>query len=82
MVKSKRFLVLIARKKGLRCRIRVDPNKFEDEGKRTNDLRGWFYARSTGAEKGFTMSSEEDIDKVLPLIAQSYNFARSELEES
>lgn len=77
-IKTKRFLVLIARKKGLRCRIRVDPNKFEDKEHRTNDLRGWFYARLSGVEKGFTIAAQNDIDKVLPLIRQSYDFVRAE----
>jgi hypothetical protein len=76
--RRKRFLALIARKRGLRCRIRVDPASFKDDEQRTTELRGWFYVRLSGVERSFTISSPGDIDKVLPLIRQSYDFVKRE----
>jgi hypothetical protein len=77
-----RFLALIARKRGVRCRIRVNPRTFKDDEKRTRELRGWFYVRLSGVERAFTIDSPEEIDKVLPLIRQSYDFVKREFSES
>jgi hypothetical protein len=80
--KRKRFLALIAGKRALTCRIRVDPRTFKDHEKSTRELRGWFYVRLTGAEKAFTIASPSDIEKFLPLIRQSYDFVKRESAES
>lgn len=77
----KRFLALIARKTGLRCRIRVNPRTFRDDEKRTRELRAWFYVRLSGVERTFTITSPEEIDKVLPLVRQSYDFVKRENSE-
>ena len=76
-----RFLALIANKKGLGCRIRVNPRTFKDDEKRTRELRGWFYVRLSGVERAFTIASPDDIDKVLPLTRQSYEFVKRESSE-
>jgi len=77
-VRSKRFLVVMARKKRIRCRIRVDPTSFKDDQKRTNEVRGWFYAGLSGVERGFNVTSQSEIEGVLPLIRQSLDFVKRE----
>jgi len=76
--RSKRFLTVMARKKRIRCRIRVDPTSFKDDEQRTNEVRGWFYAGLSGVERGFNVTSLSEIEKVLPLIRQSYDFVKRE----
>jgi hypothetical protein len=72
------FLALIASKKQITCRIRVDPSKFKDDQQRTRDIRGWFYKGLNGAEKAFNLASPDEIDKTIPLIRHSYDFVKTE----
>jgi len=78
MIRTKRFLALIAGKKHITCRIRVDPAKFTDDQKITRDLSGWFYKGLSGVEKAFDIGSPIAIDQIIPLITQSHNFVKAE----
>ena len=77
-VRGKRFLSLIASKRKITCRIRVDPTKLRDDERRTRDLRGWFYKGLSGVEKAFNLTYPTEIDKSIPLIRQSYDFVKAE----
>ena len=70
------FLALIASKKHITCRIRVDPARFKDEEKRTRELKGWFFKGLRGVEKAFKIASATDIEQTMSLISQSYEFVK------
>jgi hypothetical protein len=76
--KTKLFLAIIAGKRHLTCRIRVDPSKFQSDGYPTRDLSGWFYRGLTGTEKAFNLMSSTEINRIMPLMRQSYDFVKNE----
>jgi len=80
-LRAKRFLALIASKRKITCRVRVDPSKFRDDERRTRDLRGWFYKGLSGVEKAFNLAMPSEIDKAIPLMRQSYDFVKAETQE-
>jgi hypothetical protein len=77
-VKTKMFLALIASKRRITCRIRVDSGRFKDDERRTRDLRGWFYKGLNGVEKAFSLASSSEIDKAVLLIRHSYDLVKAE----
>jgi hypothetical protein len=77
-VRPKLFLAIIAGKKHLTCRIRVNPSQFQSGGYTTRDLTGWFFRGLSGTEKALTLESPNEISKIVPLIRQSYDFVKSE----
>jgi len=76
--RTQRFLALIGSKKQMTLRIRVDSAKFKDDEYRARDLRPWFYKGLNGDEKAFNLASPSEIDKVVPLIRQSYDLVKAE----
>lgn len=70
------FAAFLLGKHSLSIRIRADPATFKDPQKWTGDkvYKGWFFKQ--GQEREFKITSKEQIDYAMELIAQSYEMAR------
>ena len=69
------FAVLLAKKRGLHVRIRIDPSRFEDRLNVTKQYKGWFF-RIREEERGFSIKSPEELNYALELIKQAYDYAQ------
>lgn len=68
------FAAFLLTKKALNVRIRGDPNEFVDREKWTKAYKGWFFKE--GQERGFKITSKEQIPYAMELVKQSYNIIR------
>ncbi len=68
------FVVLLLGKKKVQVRIAIDPQSLDDPKKISKAYKGWFFRRY---ERGFYVSSADELDYALKLIRASYEAATS-----